>query len=107
MRYLALCCDYDGTLATHGELLPDTVEALERLIASGRRLIMVTGRELDDLQTMCERLELFEYVVAENGGLLYHPATRAEKPLAPRPPDVFSQRLRAKGLERVSQGRVI
>ena len=82
MRYLALCCDYDGTLATHGKLLPDTVEALEALIASGRRLLMVTGRELDDLQRVCDRLDLFEYVVAENGALLYHPATRAEKTLA-------------------------
>ncbi|MEJ1960200.1 MAG: HAD family hydrolase [Gammaproteobacteria bacterium] len=107
MRYIVLCCDYDGTLATHGRLLPDTVEALERLIASGRRLIMVTGRELDDLQTVCERLDLFEYVVAENGALLYHPATRAEKTLAPRPPDEFTARLRARGVDRVSQGRVI
>jgi HAD superfamily hydrolase (TIGR01484 family) len=107
MRYLALCCDYDGTLATNGRLLPETVEALERLIASGRRLVMVTGRELDDLQGVCERLDLFEYVVAENGALLYQPSTRAEKTLAPRPPDEFAARLRAQGVERVSQGRVI
>jgi len=107
MRYLALCCDYDGTLATHGRLLPETIAALERLIASGRRLLMVTGRELDDLQTVCERLDLFEYVVAENGALLYHPATRAEKTLAPRPPDEFAAMLRARGVDRVSEGRVI
>jgi HAD superfamily hydrolase (TIGR01484 family) len=107
MRYLVLCCDYDGTLATHGRLLPETVEALERLIASGRRLVMVTGRELDDLQSVCDRLDLFEYIVAENGALLYHPATRAEKTLGPRPPDEFAMRLRAQGVERVSQGRVI
>ena len=107
MRYLALCCDYDGTLATHGKILPETIPALERLIASGRRLLMVTGRELDDLQSVCERLDLFEYVVAENGALLYHPATRAEQTLAPRPPDAFIARLRECGVERVSQGRVI
>lgn len=107
MRYLALCCDYDGTLATHGKLLPGTIEALERLIASGRRLLMVTGRELDDLQSVCERLDLFEYVVAENGALLYHPGTRAEQTLAPRPPDKFVAKLRERGVERVSQGRVI
>ena len=41
MRYPALCTDYDGTLATHGRLLPDTESALERLRASGRRLVMV------------------------------------------------------------------
>jgi HAD superfamily hydrolase (TIGR01484 family) len=107
MRYLALCCDYDGTLATHGALLPDTIQALERLIASGRRLLMVTGREIDDLQTVCDRLDLFEYIVAENGALLYHPATRAEKALAPRPPDEFIATLRQRGVDRVSEGRVI
>jgi HAD superfamily hydrolase (TIGR01484 family) len=107
MRYLALCCDYDGTLATHGALLPETIESLERLIASGRRLLMVTGRELEDLQRVCARLDLFEYVVAENGALLYHPATRAEQALAPRPPEAFVSRLRERGVERVSQGRVI
>ncbi len=107
MRYLALCCDYDGTLASGGRVLPETIEALERLVASGRRLLMVTGRELDDLQRVFERLDLFEYVVAENGALLYQPATRAEKTLAPRPPDEFAARLRAQGVERVSEGRVI
>ncbi len=107
MRYLALCCDYDGTLATHGKLLPDTIKALERLIASGRRLLMVTGRELDDLQRVCDRLDLFEYVVAENGALLYHPATRAEKALAAPPPDEFVAMLRERGVHPVSTGRVI
>jgi hydroxymethylpyrimidine pyrophosphatase-like HAD family hydrolase len=107
MRYLALCCDYDGTLATHGKILPDTIKALERLIASGRRLLMVTGRELEDLQSVCESLDLFEYVVAENGALLYHPATRAEQTLAPPPPDEFVATLRERGVTPVSRGRVI
>jgi hydroxymethylpyrimidine pyrophosphatase-like HAD family hydrolase/energy-coupling factor transporter ATP-binding protein EcfA2 len=107
MRYLALCCDYDGTLATHGKVLPETVQGLERLIASGRRLVMVTGRELEDLQNVCDCLELFEYVVAENGALLYHPATRAVEPLAPPPPDEFFETLRARGVSPLSRGRVI
>ena len=38
MRYLALCTDYDGTLASDGRVLPETERALERLLASGRRL---------------------------------------------------------------------
>jgi HAD superfamily hydrolase (TIGR01484 family) len=107
MRYLALCCDYDGTLASHGKVLPDTLAALERLIASGRRLLLVTGRQIDDLQRVCERLDLFEYVVAENGALLYHPATRTEEALASPPPDAFVARLRERGVEPLSQGRVI
>src|SRR5262249_52000633 len=104
MRYLVLCCDYDGTLATHGKLHADTVRALERLIASGRRLVMVTGRELHDLKAVCERLDLFEYIVAENGALLYHPATGEEKLLAARPPESFIAALRAHGVSPLSVG---
>src|SRR5688572_24273297 len=107
MRYLTLCCDYDGTLATHGTLTPEVISALERLVASGRRLIMATGRELEDLQSVCSRLDLFEYVVAENGALLYHPATRAEKALADPPPEKFVSLLRERGVAPLSIGRVI
>ncbi|MBV9912179.1 MAG: HAD family phosphatase [Sinobacteraceae bacterium] len=107
MRYLVLCCDYDGTLATEGEVFPETAAAVERLLASGRRLVLVTGRELDELKTVCHCLRLFEYVVAENGALLYHPATDTETPLAQRPPDAFIAALKARGVERVSVGRVI
>ena len=39
MRYLALACDYDGTLASEGRVAPETVAALERLRASGRQLL--------------------------------------------------------------------
>jgi HAD superfamily hydrolase (TIGR01484 family) len=107
MRYLALCCDYDGTLAHHGQLDEPTIAALERLKQSGRRLVMVTGRELDELQTVCPRLDLFDRVVAENGALLYRPDTREERSLAERPPDGFVAALKAKNVERISVGRVI
>ena len=107
MRYLALCTDYDGTLASDGQLLPDTIAALERLLASGRRLVLVTGRELDDLQKVCPRLDLFEYVVAENGALLFKPSTGEETPLGPRPPDTFVALLRRRGVGPISVGRVI
>ena len=49
MRYLAVATDYDGTLAYSGRVHPDVFEALQRLKDSGRRLILVTGRELPDL----------------------------------------------------------
>lgn len=107
MRYLSLCTDYDGTLATEGTVFPETVAALERLLASQRRLVLVTGRELDDLQKVCPYLELFEYVVAENGALLYEPSTGKEMPLAQRPPDSFVAALRARGVGPISVGRVI
>ena len=107
MRYLVLCCDYDGTLATEGEVFPHTVAALKQLTASGRRAVLVTGRELDELRTVCPCLDQFEYVVAENGALLYQPSTRSVTPLAQRPPDSFVAALRARGIERISVGRVI
>ncbi len=107
MRYLALCCDYDGTLAHHGRIDEPTFAALERLKKSGRHLLMVTGRELDELQSVCPRLDLFDRVVAENGALLYRPATREEQRLAERPPDAFVAALKARNVERISVGRVI
>ena len=107
MRYLALCTDYDGTLATEGTVFPETAAALERLLASKRRLVLVTGRELDELQEVCPHLDLFEYVVAENGALLYEPSTRKETPLAQRPPDAFVASLRTRGVGPISVGRVI
>jgi HAD superfamily hydrolase (TIGR01484 family) len=107
MRYLALCCDYDGTLAHHGRLDAPTIAALERFKKSGRRLVMVTGRELDELQTVCSRLDLFDRIIAENGAVLYRPESREELLLGERPPDAFVAALKAKGVERISVGRVI
>jgi len=107
MRYFALATDYDGTLATHGRVLPPTIEALQRLRASGRKLLMVTGRELDDLGRVFDRLDLFDMVVAENGALLYTPATKQEKVLGERPPERFGEMLAAHGVGPISFGRVI
>lgn len=107
MRYLVLCTDYDGTLATEGRVFPETAAALERLIASRRRSVLVTGRELDELKTVCPYLHLFEYVVAENGALLYEPSTGKETTLAQRPPASFVAALRARGVGPISVGRVI
>jgi len=107
MRYLTLCTDYDGTLATEGTVFPETAAAVEQLIASGRTVVLVTGRELDELKTVCPYLHLFAYVVAENGALLYDPKTDKETLLAERPPDSFVAALRARGVERISVGRAI
>ncbi len=73
--------------------LPTTVGFDERTVASLRRLwhpagvsVLVTGRELPELHVdlFTEDRTPFEWVVAENGGLLYRPATREEQPLAGR-----------------------
>jgi HAD superfamily hydrolase (TIGR01484 family) len=107
VRYLALCCDYDGTLAENGTVAPATVEALQRLRASGRRIVLVTGRILEELQSVCSRLNLFDRVVAENGASLYNPATREERLLSSRPAELFVQTLRDRGVQPLAVGRVI
>jgi len=107
MRYLALATDYDGTLAHGGRADEQTVEALDRIRASGRKLILVTGRELEDLKRVFTRLDLFDRVVAENGALLYVPATRTARPLAPPPPEAFVAELRRRGVVPLSVGHSI
>ena len=84
-----------------------TIKALEQVLASGRRLILVTGRELPDLESVFPRLDLFERVVAENGALLYHPATRRKRLLAQAPPPEFVDTLRRRGVRNLSTGEVI
>src|SRR5690242_5701366 len=107
MRYVALACDYDGTLATDGVVAGAVIAALERVRDSGRKLILVTGRELGDLQRDFPRLDLFAGVVAENGALLYEPATHTEQPLYDPPTEEFVTALRRRGVEPLSVGRVI
>ncbi|MBV9655981.1 MAG: HAD-IIB family hydrolase [Acetobacteraceae bacterium] len=107
MHYAVLATDYDGTIAHDGVVDDATLDALERLKAGQRRLVLVTGRELPDLQREMPRLDLFDRVVAENGALLYTPATREQKPLGEAPPAAFVERLRALEVSPLSVGRVI
>lgn len=107
MRYHALACDYDGTLAHDGRVDAPTLAALERLLATGRKLILVTGRELDELLEIFPEIHLFERVVAENGALLYHPSTREEKLLGDPAGDDFVRALKHRGVGPLSVGRVI
>jgi haloacid dehalogenase-like hydrolase len=82
----ALTCDYDGTLATEDRLAPATVAALEQARAAGLHLILLTGRTFFELTRVCERLDLFDAVVAENGAVLYFPRPETLRDLAPAPP---------------------
>jgi hydroxymethylpyrimidine pyrophosphatase-like HAD family hydrolase len=107
MHYLALASDYDGTIAADGVVDASTLATLERLRAGARRLVLVTGRELPDLQRVMPRLDLFDLVVAENGALLYDPANHEEQALAEPPPPRFLERLRELGVAPLSAGRVI
>src|SRR5579884_18036 len=107
MRFVALATDYDGTLAREGQVSRRTLAALERLKASGRRLLLVTGRELRDLQQVFDELRLFDLAVLENGAVLYFPAERREQLLADPPPEEFVAACRKRGVRSLSVGRVV
>ncbi|HJR19684.1 MAG TPA: HAD family hydrolase, partial [Actinomycetota bacterium] len=107
MRFLALVTDYDGTLAHHGVVAPETNDALERLKRSGRKLVMVTGRILPDLERVYDRLDLFDRVVAENGAVIHDPETKQTRALGTRPPDEFVEGLRTRGVAPLDVGEVI
>src|SRR5690348_17638597 len=107
MRYLAVASDYDGTLAAQGHVEPETLEAVRRLIDSGRKFILVTGRELSDLLNVFPEANLCHLIVAENGALLYNPQTRQEKLLAEAPPENFVAELKRRGVQPLSVGRSI
>ncbi len=107
MRYHALAADYDGTLAHHGVIDDQTWAALRKLRESGRKLVMVTGRELDELLALLQHPEMFDRIVAENGAVLYSPSTKEVQLLAETPPIEFAHELARRGVDRVAVGRVI
>jgi HAD superfamily hydrolase (TIGR01484 family) len=99
MRYRVLATDYDNTLATDGRVPATVVSALEKLRASGRDIVLVTGRELDDLLAIFPQAsELFARIVAENGGVIYQPDTNERRLLAGAPPDAFVAAMRERGV---------
>ena len=106
MKYRALATDYDGTIAHDGRVDEPTMAALRRVRAAGLRLIMVTGRELTDLFNTFDGIELFDRVVAENGAVLYDPATKEIEVIAPAPPLPFLEALASQNVP-VSVGRSV
>jgi HAD superfamily hydrolase (TIGR01484 family) len=77
MRFLAFASDYDGTLAQNGKIDRRTLNALHDLKQSGRKLILVTGRELDELLSIFPQARTFDSIIAENGALLFYPGGNA------------------------------
>jgi hydroxymethylpyrimidine pyrophosphatase-like HAD family hydrolase len=107
MHFHVLATDYDGTLAERG-LVDDPVwSAIRRLRETGRKAVMVTGRELEDLQSICPHLDLFDRVVAENGALIYDPKSKEVRLLAESPPPAFTASLAGLGVTPLSVGHVI
>ncbi|MBC7999302.1 MAG: HAD hydrolase family protein, partial [Leptolyngbya sp.] len=107
MRYLALATDYDGTIAAEGRVTESTLAALKLVKQSGRKLIMVTGRELPSLIDHFPEYEIFDIIIAENGALIYEPHSKNEVLLCEPPNQDLIDALIKHQVEPLSVGRGI
>lgn len=113
MRYQAYATDYDGTIANHGALDAATLGALRSVKASGRTLILVSGRTHDCFDDegpspkAFNETDLFNCIVSENGGVLYYPATGTTKLLAPQIPHAVRTRLENCGVDPMWVGKIM
>lgn len=98
MRYRALATDFDGTIAHDGVVDTATLDALARAKEAGLCLLLVTGRELPDLFDTFDHAQIFDRIVAENGALMYTPASGLVRQLAPAPPVPLLDRLLKEGV---------
>jgi phosphoglycolate phosphatase (TIGR01487 family) len=106
MIFKALACDFDGTLASEDRIGPEALDAMSRAREAGLRLILVTGRTFFELTRVCERLDLFDAVVAENGAVLYYPGSAMIRDQGPPPPNRLLSELDRRGIY-YQVGRVI
>lgn len=107
MLYQALATDYDGTIATEGRVDETTYSALERWQQTGRKLILVTGRRLDNLYDVFPQAKSFDCIVSENGALLSYPATGETTLLGDSPTESLIYALQQRQVEPLSVGRGI
>jgi hydroxymethylpyrimidine pyrophosphatase-like HAD family hydrolase len=103
----ALATDYDGTIAHNGRVIPETLAALRQLKASGRRVILVTGREMAELKSVFPEYRVFDAIVAENGGLVDWPASGKDEVLGEPVPEPFVQEIIRREVSPYSIGRCI
>jgi hydroxymethylpyrimidine pyrophosphatase-like HAD family hydrolase len=102
----AIAADYDGTLAVQDRIPPAGIDALTRARSAGIKLILASGRTLFELTRVCERLDLFDAVVAENGGVLYFPRDQAMREEGPAPSPRLLEELDRRGVP-YQAGRVV
>lgn len=106
MRYQALITDYDGTLTREEHVAEITLDALENLKKTGRKVILATGRILEDVMLIFPEYRLFDLIVAENGALIYNPGSMEVQLIGEQPGSEFINYLQDKAVP-LSLGKVI
>ena len=92
-----MALDYDGTIARDGKLNPDVRSSIVESRSHGIVVVLVTGRNLTDLQQAAGNLDFLDAVVAENGAVISFPhgPTRI---LGGPPPQNFLDELNRRGI---------
>ena len=107
MRFRLLACDYDRTIALNG-VVPDPVRrALREVSASGRELVLVTGRTLEELLDVFDEPELFDRLILENGAVLHDPRRDRGRRLASPVPRELVAELQRREVQPLVVGEVI
>jgi hydroxymethylpyrimidine pyrophosphatase-like HAD family hydrolase len=107
VRFRVLACDYDRTLATDAIASNAALAAIRAVRASGRRLVLVTGRTLAELLDVFTELTAFDLVVVENGAVIVVPESGEQQPLAEPIPARLLRELRDRGVANLVVGSVI
>ena len=77
----AIAADIDGTVTIGGRIAPSTITMFEQLQASGRQVLLVTGRSAGWSAALAKYLPGLVGVVAENGAVLILAAEGETSPI--------------------------
>ena len=98
MKLSVLALDYDGTSAHNDIMGPLVREAIRGVRAQGVKVLLATGRTLDELRRVAGDLRFIDGVVAENGAVLHFPDSNHTSALAPSVPGRYLNELRRRGV---------
>lgn len=105
--HIVLATDFDGTIAQNSRVEQSTKDAFKRLRDSGRKLVLCTGRELEDFLKVFPEIQYFDQMVMENGALLYDPQKQEETLLCQPPDQKLVNSLCERGIWPLSIGKAV
>ena len=102
----AVAVDFDGTIAENDRADPNVLDTLASIRASGVRVVLATGRTLEDLAVLLpDGASRFDAIVAENGAVLAF-ADGRQRSIAPRVSVTLAEELEKRGVP-FRRGRVL
>ena len=70
--YKLIAIDLDGTLLnSYGEVTENTKKTLKKIMDSGIKVILASGRPIDSVKTIAKEIGCNEYFIAGNGAIIY------------------------------------